>query len=734
MALNKELFIKQFLDEVRDNLAIIENSIIKVKKDPENEGEINQVSRSLHSIKGSSSMLGFKNFEKIAHGLEQVFKGFKEERYALTQSVMKLIFAALETFRFGIAQIDRTKSDAMELTALLEAFEKTYANENFNLDDVLREKTLREEVEKETLQIKKDALPQEEIAPALQCAPSANDAQTIRVQTHKIDTIIQSLNTLIIRQMQLRRNLDLVDLLEESVETLSSSQEENPALQNEWRKIKKMSQNLKTNLGEQSVLIEKNTFELQEKILNLKMLPLEMILGSLPKMVEETAMALGKEIDLDIRGMDVMLDKGILEKIQDPIVHLVRNSIDHGIENPEQRQAKGKKIQGKIQISCLSESGNVQIRIEDDGGGLDYAGIRKKALERNLIREDEAETLTENELMAFLFHPGFSTRSTVSNLSGRGVGLDIVKVNIENIKGRITLASTPGLGTAFNLILPLSLATVEGFFVESCGKKFMVPSTFVEEIVILDKKDKLSLAGKPAFKLRDKIIPLHYFSDILALHESDSQSDREFVVVIESLGETIGIIVKSVIEYAALIFKPLPSNLHKLKPIQGIVFDSDYNMVNILHMPGIIEKFKSLKNIDSRKRYVKSDKKYRHILVVDDSPNTRDILKSMLELENYRVSAAVDGIDGLEKLKEKTFDLIISDLDMPRMDGFTFIENLRRNQDYQRIPIIVISSLKDQGTRQRTLDLGADAYIVKSDFEQSNLIHSVHQFIPDEIV
>jgi len=485
---------------------------------------------------------------------------------------------------------------------------------------------------------------------------------------------------------------------------------------------------LKKKFSEDLSQIERNTFEVQEEIMGLQMLPMEIILGSIEKMVEETAMKLDKEINYQATGTEVLLDKRILEGLKDPLIHIIRNSIDHGIENPEARIKLGKKPEGKLELHCTHESNGIVVTVKDDGKGLNYDKIRSHAIEMNPHMEEEITKMDHSHLNHYLFESGFSTKEKVTELSGRGVGLDIVKYNIEKIKGKISIKSEKNKGTEFTFTLPLSLATVEGFFVMTANEKFLIPSTFVREISLVEEKDFIQLHNRIAMKLRDELIPLYYLSDIMD-KESYHLSETNYIIIVESFGETVGIIVDLIIRYSSLIYKAVPNNVSSLKAIQGIVFDESFNIINILYIPEVINRFKSIRNITSKKKYSSDSREYKSVLVVDDSFTTREIEKSILEVENYNVETAVDGIDGIEKLNQKHFNLIITDIKMPRMDGLTFVENIRRDERFKEIPIIVVSSEKENEIKETFFSLGANAFIVKSDFDRGNLIDEVKKLI-----
>ena len=722
MSLNRDSFISQYLDEIRDNIQNLDSSIIVLKKDPDNEEDLNRILRTLHTIKGSSRMLKFSTVEKISHGLENVLKGIKEHRYSISDALVQLVFITSEYLRECAGKIAAEKDDTIDIDALLRVFERASSNEPYTLEEIRKFKSSATDMEGPSPEIKEAVTGADTIG-------MFKDLQTIRVKIDHIDSIIKNTNSLIINQFQMKKQNEALANLEETLQEFRTGCEagagENTSLMREMSgkmsSMLKGIQKIRKGFNEQIETIERETFDLQESIVGLRMFPLEMIFGSLPKMVEELSVSLGKSISFSISGSDVRLDKIILETISDPVVHLVRNGVDHGIELPEERERAGKNRNGNISINCFSEGGTIVVAIRDDGRGINFERVRSRALEMFPMMADEIRAMGEPELTAFLFQPGFTTSSTVSDISGRGVGLDIVKHKIENIKGKITVTSEPGMWTQFTLALPLSLATVGGYFITASSKKFFIPSNFVREILLIGPGEKIPMLNKEAVKVRESLIPLYSMAHLLDLDIRDD-SGRDFVVIVESLGETIGIVVDSIIEFATLIYKPLPPSLQQLRYIQGIVFDENYDIVNILHMPALIEKSKRMSDIEMKRRFVKERKELRNILVIDDSVNSREIVKSIFESANYSVTTAQDGIDGLNKVRSSDFKLIVTDINMPRMDGFTFIENIKREEQLRGIPVIIISSFDDPDSKKRASELGADSYIVKSDFDRNNLI------------
>ncbi|MBN2656047.1 MAG: response regulator [Spirochaetales bacterium] len=721
MPISKEAFVDNYLNEARENLVLLSDVVIALRRDPENPETLSELLRLLHTLKGSSRMMNYPTLEEIAHSLEDIFKGVKERRFAISKPLIQLVLSSVDYMELALKSIRNTGSDLIPHKRLKQAFQKAMSGLQFNLDDLEGDRDSRAgEPAEAAAEEKKSGL---------------GDYDTVRIKVSVIDDIVKQLNGLIIQQFKFKKENETLAELETGLREIQDrfrliadrvpeAGEFTRAVDNTVKQVQK----IRKSYTEETAQLEHMSFELQEDILGLRMLPMEIVLGPLKKMVEETALMLDKEIDFSISGTDLLLDKTILEQINDPIIHLLRNAIDHGIEPVDERVAAGKEKAGKISIICHSEGGRINISIRDDGRGIDYDAIREKALQLNPDQEEEIREMEERNLINFLFQSGFTTTRKVTSLSGRGVGLDIVRSNIENIKGKITLESVKGEGTEFLLSLPLSLATVAGFFVSSRNERFLIPAAFVREILIVQRSEVIQVLNRNVIRLRDMIIPVYPLSSLLEGEESYS-GDKLSVVIVESLGDIIGIVVDAVIQFTSLIYKPLPGNLVNLKAIQGVVFDENFDIINILFIPELIDRFKGIRNIEFRRKFSSKSKEYKQILVVDDSKTTREIEKSILELDNYNVDLAEDGIDALDKLKKQYYHLIITDVKMPRMDGITLIENLRRQDKYKSTPVIVVSSEDMAGLKDNAMKAGANAIINKKDFDRGSLLEKVRNLL-----
>jgi len=768
MPLDRAAFVGNYVDETQENILRVDDGVLRLNKDPEDREELNVVLRALHTIKGSSRMLKFRAMEQLAHGTENLFKGMQEGRCELNTALMQLVFVGNGLLRSGVEAVRTEGEDAVETEGYLRACERAYANEPYaeELEALQRARgtatpsrdTTGSTPAQDAPSPKPSTKPRASQSTAGGSAAggsaaggsgsgsSANRYESIRVRRSHVSEIIETLNTVIIKQFQFKQIQDELLSIERSHrEALTAARksisapvsaavkEALSAYMLERIELLKPLETLRKTFVDQISTLEQHSYKLQERIMRLTMLPMDLVFGELPRMVAETAAMLGKEIEFSTSGADILMDKAILEHLNDPIIHLVRNAVDHGIEAPDARVAAGKRRGGKIAIDCTSEAGSIHIRIQDDGHGIDSEVIRQKAVERGIVGEAEAQDLNEHESLSLIFTPGFSTSDSVTDLSGRGVGLDIVKYNIDQVKGKVTINSSVGEGTEFHLVIPLSLATVSGFFVNAGGERFLIPSNFVQKIVRLSREDTVEYYNKEAFRLESQIIPLYSLAALLG-RQPTNKNPHLYVMVVESMGDRIGVVVDAVLQHESLIYKPVPRNMRNLRVVQGIVFDESYRIINILFIPELITRFKRIKAIDLVGGVRGTGSTKKRVLVVDDSLNTREIEKSILELEGYEVRTAADGIEGLERVKEERFDMIISDIEMPRMDGITMIENIRKDPIHAGIPIVVVTSHSEPAVVKRARDAGAAAHIVKSDFDRAGLVEIAERLLKGSTV
>jgi chemotaxis protein histidine kinase CheA len=373
----------------------------------------------------------------------------------------------------------------------------------------------------------------------------------------------------------------------------------------------------------------------------------------------------------------------------------------------------------------------MKIVIADDGRGIELEKIRAKALKQGYVAESAAVALTKEELTNFIFQSGFSTSAAVNSISGRGVGMDVVRSNVERLKGSVAVESEPGRGTAFTIAVPLSIAALAGFPV-SCGDmKFIIPASFVNTILLIKRDEVITIVDRPQIRYQNRIVKLYYLDQILEIKNRPPApgDDTVLVVIIRAYEDEIALAVDGADSMRTVILKPMPALLQSNSVFSGMILGEDYELTAALNMAVVIKAARRIKGITMRKRNLESRNIRKSILVVDDSLPTREIESDILKSEGYRVDAAADGVEALNMAKAARYDLICTDLNMPQMDGFMLTENIKKNEELSAIPIIVISSRSDAEDQKRAALLGASRYIVKNSFNNHNLLTAVHELI-----
>lgn len=687
---------ESFVAEVSELLEAARKDIIELKAVQNDTVTLTRLLRNLHTIKGNSRMLGFSTIEKLSHAVEDIYKSVKDGQVKNSERLVKLVFAVADKISDCVSSIVKKGTDEQNIELYLQYCDKLAAGELIDIDAFISE-------------INKEAGEQSEEDDE-EATESVSEIQSIRIKLSRVNEIITAFDTMITREFRLKHQLDELKKLEEK---------------NGSHELTKIRKQFESDI----FALETSIFSVQEQVFDLRMLPISIVLRPFENTIAIESMNLGKNVKCVIPPTDIAIDKVILEELGDILMHLVRNALDHGIETPEERKAAGKSEQGTISITCVRETKHIELRISDDGRGLNYEKIRAKALKVYPERSAEISNMNDRELSQFLFQSGFSTKDSVTELSGRGVGLDVVWTNVEKIKGRIKIESTAGKGTSFILHFPLSLSTLQGLFVFSNRDKYLIPSQHIVDIIYRKKSEYITLQNQSFIRLEGQLISCFSLSSLFKDQKGFSASDADSILIAEYMEQRIGIIVDQVQQYVSLVVKPLPSSFKNFSILQGIVFDEHYDIVPILHVPDILKKFKSLRGYDIKKYEAATKKRTIRILVVDDSDTTRQIETSILESGGFAVDTAVDGIDGLEKAKEKQFDLVMTDKDMPRMTGLVLLDNLRRMEQYKEVPVIVVSADQSPEVLQEFERLGANAIIAKSDFRRGTLIEAVNKLV-----
>jgi two-component system chemotaxis sensor kinase CheA len=470
--------------------------------------------------------------------------------------------------------------------------------------------------------------------------------------------------------------------------------------------------------------------ELQDSINRIRMLPISTLFNHLPRLLRDISRELGKEVTLVTDGAWIQLDKRILEGLKDPLVHLVRNCVDHGVEGPEGRREAGKDLVGRVTLKAYQKGANVFLEIEDDGRGIDLEKVRRVAEKRKIIPAGAEIDLPDTQLMQLIFHPGFSTKEIITDISGRGVGLDIVLSNIEALKGSITVRSKPGLGTRFTIKLPLTLATTQALLVSTAGETLAIPVTAVEVTRVITPEEVTSIEGREALLLDGRPILLVDLARVLGYGESPVRRREIPVVVLSSTDDEVAFAVDQLIGEQEVIIKPLGGQLRKVANFSGATLLGDGKVSLIINVFDLVKSARKLAGTSvAPKRVDLVEARTRSIMVVDDSITTRTMERNLLEAAGYRVVTASDGLDAFTKLEKEPVDLLVADVEMPRMDGFELTASVKKSDRLKKMPVILVTSLDSEEDRRKGIELGADAYITKKTFDHGDLIRVVEQLI-----
>ncbi|GHP24226.1 chemotaxis protein A [Helicobacter pylori] len=774
--------MEDFLIEAFEMNEQLDQDLVELEHNPEDLDLLNRIFRVAHTIKGSSSFLNLNILTHLTHNMEDVLNRARKGEIKITPDIMDVVLRSIDLMKTLLVTIRDTGSDAnngkeneieeavKQLQAITsqnlegakegtkEAPKKENQEEakkenikenqenkakaptakNFASDNPLADEpdldytnmsaeeveaeierllNKRQEADKERrAQKKQEAKPKQEVAPKTE-APKApktetkakakadteeNKAlsigveQTVRVDVRRLDHLMNLIGELVLGKNRLIRiygdveeRYDGEKFLEELNQVVSS--------------------------------ISAVTTDLQLAVMKTRMQPVGKVFNKFPRMVRDLSRELGKSIELIIEGEETELDKSIVEEIGDPLIHIIRNSCDHGIEPLEERRRLNKPETGKVQLSAYNEGNHIVIKISDDGKGLDPVMLKEKAIEKGVISERDAEGMSDREAFNLIFKPGFSTAKVVSNVSGRGVGMDVVKTNIEKLNGIIEIDSEVGVGTTQKLKIPLTLAIIQALLVGVQEEYYAIPLSSVLETVRISQDEIYTVDGKSVLRLRDEVLSLVRLSDIFKVDAILESNSDVYVVIIGLADQKIGVIVDYLIGQEEVVIKSLGYYLKNTRGIAGATVRGDGKITLIVDVGAMMDMAKSIKvNIttlmnESENTKSKNSPSDYIVLAIDDSSTDRAIIRKCLKPLGITLLEASNGLEGLEMLKngDKTPDAILVDIEMPKMDGYTFASEVRKYNKFKNLPLIAVTSRVTKTDRMRGVESGMTEYITK---------------------
>ncbi len=594
-----------------------------------------------------------------------------------------------------------------------------------------------------------------------------NTIKTLRVDTHKLDQLVNQVGELIIAKIKAKEHLSDTERIIRSIEewyrdwgktkqyfrhiekyhkasekgfsptaTNSLSKSVNTFIEDNSTKIStlmtKMNSLYKV-IQEDDARLNLIVNGLEEKIKSVRVLPLATIFHLFPRMVRDIAREKNKDIDFVITGSETSVDKKIIEEIKSPLMHIIRNAIDHGIEPAAERVKNGKSPTGKIAIGACHLENSVLIEISDDGKGIDTEAIKKKVLQKGLLTPEELEAMSEEQVMNIIFWPGFSTGETVTDISGRGIGLDIVYTKISQLNGKVKVKSVLGRGCQVTIQLPVTMATIKSFLVNVNDQTFAIPTSSIKTTHLVDKSKILYKEGRKTIIIEDRTVPVCPLSSVLELQENGHEPDKLVVIVVQAEDTQIGFIVDRLVGDQEILHKNLCAPLIRVRNIAGITTLGSGDLCLILNVNDLVKSaymnFGCLVKKPSREPEKARETGRKSVLVVDDSTTTRLLQRNIIKTAGYHVDVAVNGFEALTKLVSEEYDVVVSDVEMPEINGFELTERIRNNETLKDTPVILVTSLTSEDDRRKGIDAGADAYITKNKFGQEELLSTIQSLI-----
>jgi chemotaxis protein histidine kinase CheA len=742
VALDIKKFVTRFIEEAREHLHRLGDGLAALESGHADKEQINAIFRSAHTLKGSSRMLKLTAITETAHQLEEVMSALRDGSLVFSPPLAQLLYRAVDAISTLVDRLAETSdtsslpaADAALCAALAQVVQGpevgTQAQVTAAAAVLAPEPALAATDTTPPLTMVNDSPAAVAAAPLSAVPqpvePKLKTAETVRVRLDKLDELVKLMGEVVSSHARMRQRLLDVREMEREFSEHGNTQAA--------ASLHRFALNLKDDVQAQEMLMD----ELHDKTLLMRMLPLAIVFDPATRLVRELARSVGKQVECVVSGAEIELDRQLIDKLADPIIHLIRNGIDHGLETPEQRTAAGKPAQGRLSLSARQDGGWVVIEISDDGAGIALDAVRDKALKKGFVNAEKAATMSDQETIDLIFLPGFSTTSIITDLSGRGVGMDVVKKCIlDDLQGSVTVETRAGVGTTFALRLPLSLAVMRVLLVQVNGLPFGFTAQYVAELLRVPREAQLTVAERNAVIIRNEFVPVVPLADLLHIpthlvRRRGTPSTRVtglLLLVLRIRNEKIAVQVDELIDERDMVIKPLPAHLRHMPLVSGMVTTGKNELVSVLHAPALLDAAQQIRHrVTGGDDPTRAQETLYNILVVDDSLNTREIEKDVLEAHGYRVTLAEDGLEGLRKAMEGDFDAVLTDVEMPHMDGFTLTARLRQEEKYRTTPIVIITSREKAEDKQRGVQVGADAYIVKGDFDQNSLVDTLHALL-----
>ncbi|MCC5015200.1 MULTISPECIES: hybrid sensor histidine kinase/response regulator [unclassified Legionella] len=760
----RERLLQTFREEAEEHIKNISSGLIELEKEQSSnkKGEIVEtIYRAAHSLKGAARAVDLTDIESLCHTVENVFSALKHNQLIISSALLDALHEIVNTISHILAKENSDIGKELYPVATLIT----------QLEDLIKKGSIpKVPTELETPLKRKKNNPStppthHETPPTVKPAV----ANTVRIAKIKLDTLLLEVEELLaIKLATSQRTIDIreavlvlaklikaqakLKLIQKSLSNSVEKPDKHPHSPIEEPQLKRLLEFVSWEIDfvksfncQMTKLLK--SAEQDEHLLNVKvsslledmkkvvMQPIFTTLQILPKLVRDLAKEQGKNVELIIQGADTEIDRRIIEEMFDPLIHLVRNCIDHGIEKPDGRDRANKPAKGTITLSTKEHAGgHIEILVSDDGAGIDLKQIYAKAQQLGLINPRENQSPKKEDIIPLIFQSGLTTSPMITDLSGRGLGLAIVWEKTEKLGGLVTVDTHKGKGTTFRIILPLTLTTFRGVYVRVLNRQFLLPSAQIIQCLRIPKMSIKSIENRPVVVWQKETLAFITLANTLGLAQSasnDSPGEYQLILILEASGKRIAFGVDEILSEEDVLVKNLNKQAAHIRNIAGATLRNNGQVVPILNVADLLRTacilLASPKPVQEYKATAEPVKK--SILVVEDSITSRTLLKGILESAGYQVSTAVDGLEAYTLLRTKAFDLVMSDVDMPKMNGFELTEKIRADKVYAQLPIVLVTALGSQEDRERGIESGANAYMAKSSFDQSNLLEIVRRLL-----
>jgi len=748
--------------EVKTQVVVLNNCLLALETNPDPKSELAALMRAAHCIKGAARIVQIEPVVTLAHVMEDCFSAAQAGTVNLTPDCVDVLLQAVDMLQH-IA--DNPNLEPGNLQALVNAIANisTSVTTPIIVSEIKATATkLKEDLDFSPSNFPVNILPPTPQIESLQpeitvISPSpveelvTTQNRTVRVSTDNLNRLMGLAGETIVATKWLEPFTDSFLKVRASQVELSNLVAKLQELLSDRLVDKHIKEHLsavhqKTNECNQLISDRQNELEsfsqrsgnlahrLYREVIATRMCSFAEGGQGFPRMVRDLARQLGKRVKLEIKGRYTLVDRDILDRLEAPLTQILRNAIDHGIESPQDRLAVGKPEEGTIEIEVVHRAGMLFITISDDGRGIDIEFLRQEVVRKQMTNAEMAAQLTEAELMEFLLLPGFSTTQTVTEISGRGVGLDIVHSTVREVGGTLRAVSHPGKGMSFYLQLPLTLSVVRTLLVEIADEPYAFGLTRIDQVLMLAKSEIAVSENRPFFLLENQPVELISARQVLELPSPAVNPDLLPVIVISDRLNHYGLVVDRFIGEHSLVVRPLDSRLGKVPNISAAALMDDGSPVLIVDVEDLVRSiakvFSSgqLSQVNQSTRQVLT-KTYKRVLVVDDSITVREMERKLLENNSYKVDVAVNGIDGWNAVRSSDYDLVITDIDMPRMNGFELTSQIKGHAKLKQIPVIIVSYKDREEDRIQGLEAGADYYLTKSSFHDDTLLRAVIDLI-----